>query len=241
MEVILTKDVDALGGKNEVVRVKDGYARNYLFPLRVAIPATAGNLKALKDKIRLANEAKTKRIDAAKVLAEKLSKLHLEIIKKAGKEGKLFGAVTSQELAEKIKEISGIEVDKKRIHLPPNLKSIGAFTVAVRLEVGVSAVLHLDVRSDEPVKPAEEPEVEAMPETEGKQGSKSRRAREAAGEQSEETAAPAPEVRAQADEESDKKRAKKKSESEAELPEEAAAPKKRKRKGVNEAEMDLPE
>jgi len=124
MEVILTKDVDALGGKNEVVRVKDGYARNYLFPLKAAIPANAGNLKALQSKIKTASEAKIKRIDEAKALCEKLEALHPVIERKAGKEGKLFGSVTSQEVADKIKEVSGLDLDKKRLVMAA-IKTVG--------------------------------------------------------------------------------------------------------------------
>ena len=249
MEVILTKDVDALGGKNEVVRVKAGYARNYLFPLKAAIPANPGNLKALQSKIKLANEAKTARIDAAKELAEKLSKLHLHIEKKAGKEGKLFGAVTSQEVADKIKEASGIDLDKKRLVMA-SIKTVGTHSVTVRLEVGVSATLHVDVKSDEPVEAAAEAEGEAMETPEGKPASgKAKKAAATAEQQPEGDEAAAP-AEARGAEEPKAKKAKRKNEAEADLPEEAAAPaaaakpqkeKKEKKKRVNEAEMELPD
>lgn len=248
MEVILTKEVDALGGKNEVVKVKAGYARNYLFPLKAAIPATAGNLKALQSKIQLANEAKTKRIDEAKELSDKLSKLHPVIEKKAGKEGKLFGAVTSQEVVDKIKELSGIDMDKKRLVMA-TIKTIGTHAVTIRLEVGVSATVHVDIRSDEPVQHSEEAEVEAMETPDGKPATGKAKKAAAAAEQQptgEETAAP--EARAARAEEPKAKKAKRKNEAEADLPEEVAAPvkapqkeKEKKKKRINEAEAELPD
>jgi len=239
MEVILTKDVDALGGKNEVVRVKDGYARNYLFPLKLAITASYGNLKSLKDKIRIANELKTKRIDAARDLAEKLSKLHLTIVKKAGKEGKIFGAVTAQEIVDKIKETGEIDLDKRRIHIPAHLKTLGTHTIPCRLEVGVTATLHLDVRSDEPVKAVSEPEAEGQSEEEP--ASDEVTPRKFRGASSEEAVADEPRVVQSEAKEDKPKKAKRKSEAEADLPEDADAPKKKKKKkGINEAEADLP-
>lgn len=248
MEVILTKDVDALGGKNEVVRVKDGYARNYLFPLKAAIPATAGNLKALQSKIKVANEAKTQRIDAAKELADKLSKLHLVIEKKAGKEGKLFGAVTSQEVADRIKELSGLELDKKRLVMA-SIKTIGAHAVTVRLEVGVAATVHVDVRSDEPVEQRAEAEVEAMETPEGTPATgKAKKAAAAADQQPESGEEPSATDPAARGEEPKAKKAKRRNEAEDELPDEEAAPaakpqkeKKEKKKRINEAEAELPD
>lgn len=243
MEVILIKDVDALGGKNEVVRVKAGYARNYLFPLKAAIPATAGNVKALQSKIKLAAEAKVKRIDAAKELCEKLEKLHPVIETKAGKEGKLFGAVTSQQVADKIKELSGIELDKKRLVMAP-IKTVGTHAVTVRIEVGVAATLHVDIRSDEPVEEvAEAAEAEQMETPEGKPATgKAKKAAAAADAQAEGTEPAAPE-RAAAEPKA--KKAKRANEAEADLPEEPKAKpqkeKKEKKKRVNEAEMELPD
>lgn len=237
MEVILTKDVDALGGKNEVVRVKDGFARNYLFPLKAAIPATPGNLKALQAKIKLANEAKTKRVDAAKELADKIAKIHLHIEKKAGKEGKLFGAVTSQEVAERIKDTTGIELDKKRLVMG-QIKTVGVHSVTVRLEVGVSATLHVDIKSDEPVKAAEEAEVEPMPE-DAKSSGKARKAATAA-EQQDGGEGAVPESRL--GEAPKARKARGTSEAEADLPDDRPAKaKKEKKKRVNEAEMELPD
>jgi large subunit ribosomal protein L9 len=240
MEVILTKDVDALGGKNEVVRVKDGFARNYLFPLKAAIPATPGNLKALQSKIKLANEAKTKRVDAAKELADKISKIHLHIEKKAGKEGKLFGAVTSQEVADRIKDVAGLELDKKRLVMG-QIKTVGVHAVTVRLEVGVSATLHIDIKSDDPMHAtaAQESDVEAMPE-EGKSSGKSKKLA-AAAEQQDSGDAPAPDATV-ADHEPKAKKARGTSEAEADLPDDKPAKiKKEKKKRVNEAEMELPD
>ncbi|MBI4863835.1 MAG: 50S ribosomal protein L9 [Candidatus Riflebacteria bacterium] len=237
MEVILIKDVDALGGKNEVVKVKDGFARNYLFPNKLAILASPGNVKSLREKIRLANEAKSKRIESARELADKLSKLHIEVVKKAGKEGKLFGSVTSQEIVDKIKALSGIEMDKRRVPIPAHLKTVGQYTVACRLEVGVTATLHLDVRSDEPIKPAEEVAAEAMPDTEAGSVPRSRK-KAGPDEETPEAVAAEPEVKA---DDGKAKKPRRKSEAEAQLPEDAAPAKKKKKKGINEAEAELPD
>lgn len=250
MEVILIKDVDALGGKNEVVRVKDGYARNYLFPLKAAIAATPGNMKALQSKIKTATEAKTKRIDAAKELADKLSKLRPVIETKAGKEGKLFGAVTSQQVADKIKELSGLELDKKRLVMSP-IKTVGTHSVVIRLEVGVAATVYLDIRSDEPVEDgavegdAEQMDVDGKPTT-----GKAKKVAAAADQQPEAGEEPvAPQREARADDGKGKKAKRKEVEAEAPeaAPAQAAAPakpqkeKKEKKKRVNEAEAELPD
>ncbi len=145
MEVILRKDIDNLGGKNEVLKVKDGFARNYLLPRKLAITATPGNLKDLKEKIRIANDMREKRISSARDLAETLSQLNLRVVKKAGKEGKLFGSVTPQEVADMVFETSGLTVDKRKLNLPEHLKNLGVFHFTAKLDTGVTATLRLEI------------------------------------------------------------------------------------------------
>lgn len=148
MQVILRADIENLGGKNEVLRVKDGFARNYLFPRKLAIPATTSNMRDLKEKIRVAEELKKKRISAAREVAEALAKLHIRIVKKAGKEGKLFGSVTPQEVADKLFELSGLTVDKRKLNIPEHIKNLGIYHFTAKLDTGVSSTLRLEIAGD---------------------------------------------------------------------------------------------
>ena len=148
MEVILTKDVDNLGIKNEVVKVKDGFARNFLFPKKLAIVATGGNRKNLERQIKQATDLRTKRVSEARIVAERLAKIHLTVLKKAGKEGKLYGSVTSQEVAELLEAATGEAVDRRKLLLPQHLKIVGTYSVQLRLVPGVSAEIKLDVNGD---------------------------------------------------------------------------------------------
>jgi len=149
MEVILTKSVENLGGKNEVVKVKSGYARNYLFPQSLALPATPGNLKTQASAIKAAAEFKKRRVEEARGLADKISGLSLVVLKKAGKEGKLFGSLTSGEIADLILESTGIGVDKRKVVVPTQLKYTGHYNVLVKLEVGVNATVAVEVTTAE--------------------------------------------------------------------------------------------
>lgn len=148
MEVILTKDVDNLGIKNEVVKVKDGFARNFLFPKKLAIVATTGNRKNLERQIKQATDLRAKRVSEARIVAERLGKIHLTVLKKAGKEGKLYGSVTSQEVAELLEAATGEAVDRRKLLLPQHLKVVGSYAVQLRLVPGVTADIKLDVNGD---------------------------------------------------------------------------------------------
>ena len=152
MEVILTKDVDSLGIKNEIVKVKDGYARNYLLKNKLAIIATEGNRKNLQRQIEKARELREKRLSEARLMAERLSKLSLNITKKSGKEGKLYGSVTSQEIADLLEAASGNPIDKRKLVLPHQLKSVGSYNIVLKLEPGVTAEVKLEVLPEEPLE-----------------------------------------------------------------------------------------
>ncbi len=145
MEVILTRNVDNVGIKNEVVKVKDGFARNYLFPRKLAIPATPGAKKSLARQIAQAAELRAKRMSEARMLAERLNKMYFKIFKKAGKEGKLYGSVTSAEIAELLKEVAGVELDKRKILLASPIKNLGLHSVNLKLEQGVVAEIQIEV------------------------------------------------------------------------------------------------
>jgi len=183
MKVILTKDVENVGIKNEVVKVRDGFARNYLLKHNLAIVATDGNQKNLERQIKRAQALRAKRLSEARLLAERLGKYSLKITKKAGKEGKLYGSVTSQEVAELLEAASGQSVDKRKLVLPHHLKTVGNYSIVLKLEPSVSAEIKLEVLGEDEEgnaidmgeaqyvevdeEPAEAPEAEAEAEAAG--------------------------------------------------------------------------
>jgi len=156
MKVILLQEVENLGREGDVVEVKSGYARNYLLPRKLAVEANKGNItqiEALKKK-RAIREAKE--LEEAKILQGKIEGLVLEFKKKAGKTGKLYGSVTSREIAEEISRIAGINLDRKYLELEESLKEIGEYPVKVNLGKGVYATVQVKVQGEEVPEEAEE-------------------------------------------------------------------------------------
>lgn len=145
MEIVLLEDVKALGKKGQVVKVNDGYARNFILPKKLGVEATAKNLNDLK--LQKANEAKiaAEQLAAAKELGEKLEKATVTLAIKAGEGGRAFGSVSSKEIGKAIQEQLGLEVDKKKIVLNDPIKSIGSFEVPVKLHKDVTAKLAVKV------------------------------------------------------------------------------------------------
>ena len=144
MKVVLKQYVKGLGKKGELVNASDGYARNFLFPKNLAVEANAQNMSELKnreqaEKYRIATETA-----AAKANAEKMSGKTIKLTAKAGANGKLFGSVTSKELAEKIADEFGIKVDKKKISCE-DIKQFGTYEFEVKLYTGISAKLFVMV------------------------------------------------------------------------------------------------
>lgn len=144
MKVILTEEIRGLGTRGDVVTVKDGYARNYLLPKNLAREATTGNLKQIEHERRkwalLAQEEK----DAAQKAANAVKGVKVQIEKRVGEHGHLFGSVTANEIADALME-KGIEVDKRRIELASPIKNIGVHDVEVRLHRDVSAQIQVEV------------------------------------------------------------------------------------------------
>jgi large subunit ribosomal protein L9 len=140
MRVILRKDHDKLGHIGSVVDVKDGYARNFLIPHGIAYPASDGSVRALEEEKRQAERRAVKEKKTAEKLAGDLSKISLTITMKAGEDDKLFGSVTSQMIAEALKE-QGIEIDKRTVELEEPIKSLGVHEVNVKLAHSVSGVV----------------------------------------------------------------------------------------------------
>jgi len=132
MKIILTKDIDKVGGAGEIVKVKDGYARNFLIPKGFAMLANEKNVKELEFNRRLIQKQIDGEYGKARELAEKIATVDISIAKKVGEEGKLFGSVTTREIADAIKE-KGFEVDHRHIILDGPIKKSGVYEVEVKL------------------------------------------------------------------------------------------------------------
>lgn len=148
MKVILKENIESLGVIGDIVKVAPGYARNYLLPKGFAIEATMKNAKALDHTKRQLQYKKNKELEGAKQLVAKIEGLSLSIAHQAGEEGKLFGAVTNMELAEKLKE-AGIEIDRKKVVLAEPIKHVGEFTATVKVHPELSATLKVVVTKSE--------------------------------------------------------------------------------------------
>ena len=146
MKVILLKDVKSLGKKGEIVNVNDGYARNFILPKKVGLEATGKNLNDLK--LQKNNEAKVaqEHLDAAKKLAEELKAGKVVLTMKVGEGGRTFGSVSSKEIAEAVKEQMHLEIDKKKIQLKEQIKTLGTHIVSVKLHPEVTAELNVSVK-----------------------------------------------------------------------------------------------
>lgn len=147
MKVLLKADVKGQGKAGEVVNVSDGFARNYLLPKGLAVEANAENLNAIKIK----KEAEKHKIEldrqSARELAGKLENAGVVIQAKCGEHGKLFGSITTKEIAEALQKQYHLEIDKKKIQLKDHIKETGEYKVPVKLYADVSAVLNVTVKS----------------------------------------------------------------------------------------------
>lgn len=148
MKVILLEDIDALGKMGDTVKVKDGYARNYLIPRNLALPATARNLKAQEHQLRDIERKRTKIVSDAQSLAEKIAGVSLTFTRKTGEKGRLFGSVTNMDIAEALGE-KGLTVDRKDILLAEPIKSLGEFDVQVKLHHDVTPGIKITVLPEE--------------------------------------------------------------------------------------------
>lgn len=147
MEVILREDVPSLGIIGEVVKVKPGYARNYLFPQGLAVPADRRNLARLEHEKALIELKKQRERGTYERLAESLKGLRLEVEARAGKTGKLFGSVTNIDVCRLIQE-KGLDIDRRRIELKEPIKDIGEFQVLVRVGQDITTTVTLVVKAE---------------------------------------------------------------------------------------------
>ena len=146
MKVILLEDVKSLGKKGQIVDVSDGYARNFILAKKLGLEATPKNLNDLKLKKAHEDKLAAERLQEAKEFAAKLEGLQVTLKIKAGEGGKLFGSISSKEIAEAAKEQLGLEIDKKKLVLPNPIKAIGTTAVAVKLHPQVTGELKVNVQ-----------------------------------------------------------------------------------------------
>jgi large subunit ribosomal protein L9 len=144
MKVILLQDVKGHGKKGELCNVSDGYARNFLFPKKLAIEADNTALNELKNREAAAAHHKKEEIDAANATAQKLNGKTVTVTAKAGSNGKLFGSVTSKEIAIAIKNTLGVEIDRKKMNVK-DIKNFGEYTAEIKLYTGITAKLTVKV------------------------------------------------------------------------------------------------
>jgi large subunit ribosomal protein L9 len=148
MQVILREDIDKLGKIGDLVKVKDGFGRNYLIPMKKAIEATPKNVNAMEHAKKMVSDRLRKLKKEAAADAENIKALSLMIKAKAGEEGKLFGSVTSMDIAEAAKA-QGVTIDKRKIVLDEPIKRLGEFAVPVKLHSDVTADLKVTVVAEE--------------------------------------------------------------------------------------------
>lgn len=145
MKVILKQDIKGVGKKDQVINAADGYARNFLFPKNLAIPADSGNMNNLKSKNESVAYRKGEDLKESKEIAERMKKITVKIPVKAGDNGRLFGAVTAKEIAEALKKDFNIVVDKKKVLLSESIKVAGSTRVEIKLNEGVVASVQVMV------------------------------------------------------------------------------------------------
>ena len=145
MKVILKADIKGVGKKDEVINASDGYARNYLFPKNLAVEANSENMSKLKAKQESNAFKKSKEKESAMELAQKLERILLKVQVRTGENGKIFGGVSSKEIAENLNKDYKYVVDKKKIDLKEPIKELGTKTVDIKLYEGVIAHLKVDV------------------------------------------------------------------------------------------------
>jgi large subunit ribosomal protein L9 len=138
MKVILRQNTEGLGQIGEVVDVKDGYARNFLIPRKLAYVALAGNIKALEEEKKTLSKKREQELAAAETLAAELEKVSVTIPVQVGEEDRIFGSVTTQMISDALKE-KGNEIDKRKIEIDEPIKALGIYSVSIKLHPSVSA------------------------------------------------------------------------------------------------------
>jgi large subunit ribosomal protein L9 len=148
MKVILKQDVKGLGKKDDLVNVSDGYARNFLFPRGLAVEANQSNLNMMKTRKEAEKVKKDRELAQAKKLAEKLRSIEIVIKAKTGDTGKLFGSITGKDIADKLKEDFGLDIDRKKIVMPDAIRATGSYEIDVKLYPEVSSKLRVRIENE---------------------------------------------------------------------------------------------
>ncbi len=145
MEIILIQDVDNLGGKNEQVKVKNGYARNYLIPRGLAVEASTSNRKQLGEKLKVAKKKEALMLAQINSVIAKLSESALKVGAKTGTSGKIFGSVTPLQISRAIRDQKGYEIDRKKIHITDEVKELGSYKASIDFGNGQHAEVAFEV------------------------------------------------------------------------------------------------
>jgi len=148
MEVILIKDVDNLGGANEVVKVKNGYARNFLLPRQLAVENSPSNRKQLEERLKQLKKKEDKMLAEINSVIAKLNEAPLKVGAKTGTSGKIFGSVTSLQLSRAIREQRGYEIDRRKIQIPDEVKELGTYKATIDFGSGHSTEVEFEVVSE---------------------------------------------------------------------------------------------
>ena len=148
MKVILKADIKGVGKKDEIINASDGYARNFLFPKNLAVEANKENMSKLKAKQDAKKYQKEQEKEEAKNISDKLGRIMLKIKVKSGENGKIFGGISSKEIAEGLENNYNIKIDKKKIDLKEPIKTLGTRTVEIKLYEGIIGKLKIDVISE---------------------------------------------------------------------------------------------
>jgi len=146
MKVIFLKDVKGKGKKGEVKNVADGYAQNFLIKQGLAVEASQANISTLNAQKKKEEKLAADELAEAKKLKEKMDKITVEFSTKAGEGGRLFGSITSKQIADELQKVNGIKIDKRKIELPDAIRSLGYTKVPVKLHTEVTATLNVHVK-----------------------------------------------------------------------------------------------
>ena len=148
MEIILIQDVDNLGGKNELVKVRNGYARNYLIPQGFAVEASPSNRKQLDERLKVARKKEELMLAQINSVIAKLQESPLKVGAKTGTSGKIFGSVTPLQISRAIKDQKGYEIDRKKIHITEDVKELGTYKASIDFGNGQHAEVEFEVVAD---------------------------------------------------------------------------------------------
>ena len=148
MEVILIKDVDNLGGANEVVKVKNGYARNYLLPRQLAVENSLSNNKQLQERLKQVKKKEDKMLAEFNSVVAKLNEGPVKLTAKTGTSGKIFGAITSLQISRAIREQKGYEIDRKKITVPDEVKELGSYKATIDFGNSKTAEVEFEVSAE---------------------------------------------------------------------------------------------